>query len=296
MNRKARGTGAVILSAIMFGVMPLAAKFIYANGSNSMTLTLHRFFFSIPFLWIVMHIKGEAIVFPQKKDWLKLLMVSSGIIATPVLLYMSYSYISTGLGTTLHFVYPVLVLIGGAIFFKQRVDLVRGIVCALCLAGIVAFYTPGGTGSSFGILIALASGFTFASYVLLLDHGGLTHYSPFQMAFYFGVIGTVILFIMNVYFQTLTMNLTPAGWIASILFGIGISGVAVVLFQYGVKQVGAQNTSLLSTFEPVTSVIVGFLLMRERLTTQSGIGIGLILLAIFILGIADRKKASVTES
>ena len=87
-----------------------------------------------------------------------------------------------------------------------------------------------------------------------------------------------------------------AGWIASILFGIGISGVAVVLFQYGVKQVGAQNTSLLSTFEPVTSVIVGFLFMRERLTTQSGIGIGLILLAIFILGIADRKKASVTES
>lgn len=296
MNRTTRGTLAVILSAIMFGVMPITAKFIYSNGSNAMTLTLHRFFFSIPFLWIVMRIKGESIPIPRKQDLPKLLMVSFGIIATPILLYISYSYISTGLGTTLHFVYPVLVLIGGAVFFKQRVDLLRGIVCALCLAGIMAFYTPGGSGSTFGILLALGSGLTFAAYVLLLDHGGLTHYSPFQMAFYFGVIGTITLFILNIMFQTLTMNLTPAGWIASILFGIGISGVAVVLFQYGVKQVGAQNTSLLSTFEPLTSVLVGILFMNEKLTPKSGIGIGLILLAIFILGIADRKKPVVTKA
>lgn len=127
MSRKMKGTLAVILSGIMFGLMPITAKFIYASGSNPLTLTLHRFFFSMPFLWIVMRIKGEPVGLPRKQDLPKLFMVSSGIIATPILLYLSYSYISTGLGTTLHFVYPVLVLLGGAIFFKQRVDLIRGI-------------------------------------------------------------------------------------------------------------------------------------------------------------------------
>lgn len=296
MSRKMKGTLAVILSGIMFGLMPITAKFIYASGSNPLTLTLHRFFFSMPFLWIVMRIKGEPVGLPRKQDLPKLFMVSSGIIATPILLYLSYSYISTGLGTTLHFVYPVLVLLGGAIFFKQRVDLIRGICCALCLGGIMAFYTPGGSGSTLGIILALASGLTFAYYVLLLEHGGLHHYSPLQMAFYFGVIGTISLYILNLLFNTLTMNLTPPGWIASILFGIGISGVAVVLFQYGVNQVGSQNTSLLSTFEPLTSVIVGILFMSEQLTLQSTIGISLILAAILILGVADRKKVITTEA
>ena len=297
MSRKMKGTLAVILSGIMFGLMPITAKFIYANGSNPLTLTLHRFFFSIPFLWIVMKMKGETIRIPRKEDLPKLFVVSSGIIVTPILLYLSYSYISTGLGTTLHFVYPVLVLLGGAIFFKQRVDLIRGICCALCLAGIIAFYTPGGgSGSTFGIILALASGLSFAYYVLLLEHGGLNHYSPLQMAFYFGIIGSISLFILNLLFNTLTMNLTPQGWIASVLFGIGISGVAVVLFQYGVNQVGSQNTSLLSTFEPLTSVLVGILFMNEQLTLPSTIGISLILLAILILGVADRKKPVTAEA
>lgn len=296
MSRTMKGTLAVILSAVLFGLMPVAAKFIYANGSNSMTLTWHRFLFSVPFIWIVMRTRGETV--PRVPGALlpTLLLAALGNVSTPVLSYLSYNYIPTGLVTTLHFVYPVLVLLGGAIFFKQRVDLVRGICCALCLAGITAFYTPGGSVSTFGILLALGSGLTFAFYVLLIAHSGLKKYSALQLSLYIGLIGSVGLLAVNLLLGTLRLDLTPAGWLGSILFSIGSSGLATVLFQYGVKEIGAQNTSLLSTFEPLTSVIVGILFMSEQLTAQTGAGIGLILLAVVILGLADRRKSGTVQA
>ncbi len=295
MSSTAKGTLAVILSAILFGLMPIAAKFIYANGSNSFTLTLHRFFFSIPFLWLVMRIKGERIPVPSQKDLRRLLLVALGNIATPVLLYLSYDHISTGLATTLHFVYPVLVISGGVLFYRDKADRIRVICTILCLSGILSFYTPGGSSGTLGILIALSSGFTFAFYILLLDHGVLQHFTPLQVGFYFGIIGSIGLLILNLSLNTLRMDLTFVGWAASIIFSFGTSGIAVVLFQYGVKLVGGQNTSLLSTFEPLTSVVVGILFMNERFTFQSGLGILLILSAIFILGLSDRRKAALAN-
>ena len=44
---------------------------------------------------------------------------------------------------------------------------------------------------------------------------------------------------------------------------------------------------MLSTFEPLTSVVIGILVYHEVLTVRLGIGIFCILLAVFLLAKAD---------
>ena len=50
---KLKGALCIILSGVIFGLMPIAAKAIYANGGNSQLLTFLRYLFSLPLLWLL---------------------------------------------------------------------------------------------------------------------------------------------------------------------------------------------------------------------------------------------------
>ena len=73
--------------------------------------------------------------------------------------------------------------------------------------------------------------------------------------------------------------------------------VGVVLFQIGVSLIGPQNASILSTFEPITSITLGVLIYREPFGLKTALGAGLILLAVTLLSLAEKRKGSpVAES
>ena len=93
-----------ILSSVLFGLMPMMTKEIYLLGGNPLSVSVYRFLFSVPFL-----------------------------------LFQSYEYISSGMATTIHFIYPVLVLLGSILFFRERLTWQKGICTGLCLAGMLCF-------------------------------------------------------------------------------------------------------------------------------------------------------------
>lgn len=112
----------VILSAVIFGTMPFFAKNIYAMGGNAVTLCVHRFGFSIPFLYLMARYgrrKSLALTGAQAK---KIFLLSVSLAATPLLLFSSYNYISSGMATTLNFVYPVAVVAICALCCRERLE------------------------------------------------------------------------------------------------------------------------------------------------------------------------------
>ena len=57
---KVKGALCVILSGVIFCLMPIAAKAIYANGGNSQLLTFLRYLFSLPLLWLLQRREAKA--------------------------------------------------------------------------------------------------------------------------------------------------------------------------------------------------------------------------------------------
>ena len=53
--------------------------------------------------------------------------------------------------------------------------------------------------------------------------------------------------------------------------------VACVLFQLGIAMTGAQKTAILSTFEPLTSIVLGVVCFGEAVGIKTGIGVAFIL-------------------
>jgi drug/metabolite transporter (DMT)-like permease len=276
-----------IVSAIIFGLMPLGAKIIYRNGSNSITLAFHRFLFSTPFLYFLAKRKSGESLKVGKDQLRKLVILSVGYISTPMLLLSSYNFISSGTATTIHFIYPVLVLLGCAIFYKEKINFIRGLSCFLCILGSLTFYTSGDSFVALGFIISFTSGITYAFYVIYFAKSDFKGLEAFTIAFYLSLIGSIELFLISIVTDTLTFSLTGFGWILSIFLAITTSAIGTILFQKGTILIGPQKASLLSTFEPLTSVVMGAIVLNEKLGLSSLIGIIFILISVVLLGIYD---------
>ena len=66
--------------------------------------------------------------------------------------------------------------------------------------------------------------------------------------------------------------------------------IGASLFQLGIMKCGGVKSSMLSTVEPVTGVLIGALIFRETITVQSLTGIILTLLSVVLLTLGDHKK------
>lgn len=106
-----------IISAFVFGFTPILAKFTYDGGNNAVTLTFLRALLGIPFLYFGMK-KNKTTMKITKREFFHFIGLSFlGIGITTTALYASYSYISVGMATTLHFIYPCVVYFICILFF-----------------------------------------------------------------------------------------------------------------------------------------------------------------------------------
>ena len=137
-----KGYTFVIISAIIFGCMPLGAKYIYAEGVNSLSLVFLRNCLALPVLGFLAG-KQEGSLHIRKIDLLKIssLAVMGGC-ATPILLYSSYHYLASGTATIFHFIYPVLVVLGSILFLREKASKPVFLCVILCTVGIILFYNP----------------------------------------------------------------------------------------------------------------------------------------------------------
>lgn len=149
------------------------------------------------------------------------------------------------------------------------------------------FYDGSGEINLTGIFLSFASSITFAFYTIYLDKSGLKEMSTIKLTFYLCLIASIMMLIFSLVTNTFTINIKPIGWLMAMFLSLSV-GLGVNLFQIGIKIVGSQNTSILSTFEPITSVIVGILILNESFGIKTFFGIGLILLAVIMISIFDK--------
>lgn len=285
-----KGYAYIIASAVIFGCMPLISNYIYADGVNSMTLVLLRSLLSLPILAVIAIIRKEPMRLHIKNTLSVMAVGVIGCAATPFLLLSSYNYINGGTATVMHFIYPAVVLIIEIVFLRSKVrgGSVLGIL--LCIVGIALFYNPSESLSLTGSLLALSSGVTNAIYIVLLGKLGSRGMGEYTFAFVASLCATVVLLITCLVGGYLALPTTLGGWMLSALFALMINVGAVVLFQRGTFIIGGQTASILSTFEPITSLIVGYFAFGESVGILAIVGSVLVICASLLIAVLDKKQ------
>lgn len=273
------------LSAIIFGLMPLLTKIIIARGATSLTIPFFRVFYVTIVLFLVLKIK-KIDLHLEKRDLISAILTSifgSGL--TIIILNESYNYVDTGIATSLHFLYPLFVAILCCFFYGEKIKKKQIISLSFALVGIICFMSKG-NGSLFGYFLAIASGLTYAFYLVKMDKSGLVKMNALKLSFYLALFTTIEIFTMNLFMQEVVFKMDALSYGLLLVLALSSSFLATVLLQKGVLLLGSTRASFICLLEPVTSMIVGILWLNEAFTLNKGLG-GL---AIIISSIIFLKK------
>ena len=135
-----------------------------------------------------------------------------------------------------------------------------------------------------GVVLAISSGFVYSIYLVYLENSSIKLLHPMQMAFLSNLTFGVLTFIYSNVIHTFNMSqYTPSTVLFCLIAILMISIGGNSLFQYGVRYTDATTTSLLSTTEPITAVIMGILFMHEQLTVSKLMGCACILFGVILV-------------
>lgn len=291
-SKNVKGYVFAVLSAVIYGSMPLMSKYIYADGVNPLTLVFLRNVFSLIPLGMLAYRERKTLKIPGKLLPSIALIGVLGCCITPILLFSSYQFIPSGTATVIHFAYPAVVMIGGLLFFRQKLRVMGIASMVLCITGICMFYTPGESLDLTGSLLALASAVSFASYVLLLSRFDSTRVSGFLFNFYVTVVCSIFTLIVCLATNSLALPASLSGWGLCIVFSLLVTTGAVVLFQQSTFLIGGDRASILSTLEPITSVLLGCIFFREPFGIRVALGTALVVAASILIVLPGKRKKS----
>ena len=294
---KLKGIVLTMLSSITFGFAFTLGPMTYgAGGSNPVTLTFLRNFLSLPFLLlIVLFLKIDLkVTKSQLKNLIILGFVGNAI--TTLMLNIAFAHVDVGIVTPIHFTYPVFVTLGCVLFFNEKLSKQKIIALVIAMCGIGCFFIQSLNSASFssstllGLILAVASGAFYAFYIIFMDKSGLKGESPFKITFYVAIASSIGMFFYGISTNELVLSsLTTKSWIISSVFAFLCTVVALSLLQVGIKYIGASEAAVISTFEPITSVIFGVLLLGEKVTPLKIIACILIFAGVLILSFAKEN-------
>lgn len=146
------------------------------------------------------------------------------------------------------------------------------------------------TGSGTGIFLALLSGLFYSIHMVVMDKSGIKNMHYFKLSFYLCLFGAALSGIYGGVTGQLALHLTGQAWLFAFLVSICASVGAISLFQLGIRYTGASTAAILSTLEPITSVILGVLVLGELFTARKIAGCLCILLSVVLIAAAGKKR------
>lgn len=282
---KIKGVICGIVAAITYGTNPLGALNLYAEGINTSSVLFYRYGISVLILVAMMLIQRESFSITKKE--LKIVAPLGVLFAiSSISLFMSFNHMDAGIASTILFVYPVMVAIIMAMFFKEKITVITAFSILLSILGIGMLYQDN-TGTSLslvGVSLVIISSLAYAIYIVVVNKSSI-NFSPVKLTFYVMIFGTVTILIHSLSNESnhLQMLSSPAMWGWAAMLAVFPTVISLLLMVVAVKKIGSTPTAIMGALEPVTAVIIGVAIFNEAFTTRLAWGILMILCAVTLI-------------
>ena len=287
MNRLV-GIILIIISAASFGTLAIFGRYAYADGIDTFTLLFMRFTTAAILMGAFLALRRESL--PRGRPLVALIgMGALGYVGQSFCYLTAIKYASAGLVALLLYLYPIFVAVLSVIFLKSKLTGLKVFALLLATAGVALTADPQG-GQWTGILLALSAAAIYSVYIII-GTGVMVQVSAVQSS-------TVIFASAGLVYGTLAAingphwPATPSGWMAVAAMAMIATVIPVATFLGGLKRIGPTDASMLSTLEPVVTVLLATLLFGELLQPLTLIGGGLILAAVVLLTQSELRRGS----
>ena len=266
----------ILTSMAIFGTVGIFVRFIPMASAG---IAFCRGVLGCIFLLALMALTGKKLNLEDMKRNGWILAISGAAIGINwILLFESYRYTTVAIATICYYLAPAFVtlaspLVGEKLTVKKLVCIGVALVGMVFVSGVL----QGNQESSFlGVVLGVGAAVFYASVILLnkkLSPIGAYDKTLCQLGAASVVVAPYILLTGGIYFG----DMAPVSWIMLAVLGVVHTGFAYALYFGAIRDVNAQTAAILSYLDPVLSILLSALILRERLDIFSLIGAMLIL-------------------
>lgn len=276
-----------LIAAVCYGFIPYFTIPIKSGLSqdymSDVSILFYRFGFAALLLGVVMLVQRKSFKINREEmvSLIYLAFISDG---SALFLIDSYNYMSTGVATTLHFMYPVITAVLMMVFYHEARQASTIFAIFMAVAGVaVVSWSPDANLGLKGLIIVLTSAVCYALYLIRLNRSRAAKMESTKLVFYIMLFGAIIFgadALSQDAFQVVSTPLQLRNLGALALICTVTTNICLV---YAIKRIGSTMTAVIGALEPLTAVIVGCVLMNEAFTWQILTGILLIIPAVMII-------------
>ena len=287
--RRLSGILLIAISAAAFGSLGILGRYAYADGMDAITMLFLRFSLAAILMAGLLILRRESL--PRGSALIRLIgMGALGYVGQSYCYLTAVRFASPGLVALLLYLYPVIVAVLSIILLHEKITRTKILALGLALLGLALTVGPEG-GRLTGILLALSAAGIYSVYIIVGTRV-MKQVTAFQSS-------TVIFASAGVTFGLLMTATSPhmprstAGWLTILLIVLIPTLIAVVTFLAGLARIGPTNAAMLSTLEPVVTVLLAAWLLGDQLKGITLVGGGLILGAVLLLANQELRRSEV---
>ena len=281
----------LLLASFLWGTSFIAGKFAYETLDPALVVLFRLIIagvilFPITLRFIKENSKSDV-------DWKKIALL--GFLTYPatfLLQFIGLQYTSASSAATMIGIEPLMVILIGQLFFKEKASL------TIWLLGIIAFigvFLLVGLSDSeeislIGCLLVLASTIVVALW-LRLSKSVLGNLNPKVYTALSLQLGTLIgLPFMLLLVKDWNINFSYSSIIALLYLGIGCSLFANWAWNKGLSETETNKSGIFLALEPVFGVLFSIILLNDSLSITSWVGVASVILSATVCLVLPKKN------
>jgi drug/metabolite transporter (DMT)-like permease len=289
-NRLA-GIVLVAISAATFGTLAIFGRLAFAQGIDTLTVLAYRFILAAGIMGLLMFLRKERL--PRGPVlWRLAAMGAIGYVGQAYCYFTALKYASAGLVALLLYLYPLFVTLLSALVLKERITNWKWVALGLAVVGAALTAGPE-SGQLLGMSLAVAAALVYSGYIIV-GAGVMKEVSSLQSSLViFASAG--VTFSMLALFSGAALAIPGSSW--GVIVGIVMVAtlVPVATFLAGLKRVGPSDAAMLSTLEPVVTVLLAAGIFGELLKPVTLLGGAMILSAVLLVTRAELQTKNLRE-
>ena len=295
MTRKEReGFLWILLAAAGFSVTPTMVKLTYLHSTfEPMDIAIWRFVLAVPMMWALVLLTRRSARKSKERDVpiARLLVIGVVVSASVLAAFFALERLPGSTYIVLLYSYPAMV----ALLSRLLGDTIQArtwLALALALVGValtVPYHSASASADSVGVGLALLNAAFIAIYYLLTRRA-LAGVEDVSRASAVMMVGSLVIMLVLIPLRGLQFPQNPLTVL--MLFGIAIVGTVLPVFgvNFAIQRIGAAQASLVSTVEPILSMIVSMLILSEVVFALQWLGAALIVCSVVVLQLRPRNR------
>lgn len=284
----------VLISAFCFAMMPMFAKYAYQGGFDVFTVITVRFLLASLFFWGLIGIRKIEFRVTLKELLLLCIMGVAGYAVMASLFFSSLLYIPASVAGLMLYMYPILVSVLAYVFEREPFTINKVMGLVLSTIGLVLVLGGSFAGlNGIGVLMGIGAAVVYSGFITISNRV-LKTVSSFISTTYVCTSAGLALLLYTSLNDGLQVLPSVEGWAAILAIAVFSTVVAILTFFKGIEYIGPSKASILSTVEPVMTMIMAAMLFAERLSGTQWTGALLIMSSLILLqlNVAKTQQAA----